>query len=256
MSNGGKIPGGMLSPYPFGDASPPLAWIQIAAWINRTGCLFTFGNALNSGRVLMLFYAVGSALLVYLIVRRLGGSRSAALLALAIFSFSPLSITYQRQIFLDNIATFWLLLAIYLLAISNSRLIYIVLAAIAFGISVLSKEVFLVVLPAMIYAAWLHTTRFQRKFTLVAFIYIVIALCSGFVLLAILKGELFPYEWLPWDTHQHLSMLDSLIGQVQRGEESGSLAQSLAAWEDDPLFLMFSLAAPGFNLLYGLWYRS
>src|SRR5258708_39543881 len=81
------------------------------------------------------------------------------------------------------------------------------------------------------------------------------AVCSGFVLLAILKGELFPYRWLPWDTHQHLSMLDSLIGQVQRGEESGSLAQSLAAWEDDQLFLMCSLAAPGFNLLYGLWNR-
>src|SRR5260221_10612335 len=99
-----------------------MAWIQIAAWIKLTGGLFTFGNAINSGRAFMLLYAVGSALLVYLIVRRLGGSRSAALLALAIFSFSPLSITYQVQVFLDNIATFWLLLSIYFLAISNSRL--------------------------------------------------------------------------------------------------------------------------------------
>src|SRR5260370_11930842 len=165
----------------------------------------------------MLFYAVGSALLVYLIVRRLGGSRSAALLALAIFSFSPLGITYQVQVFLDNIATFWLLLAIYLLVISNSRLLYIVLAAIAFGISVLSKEVLLVVLPAMIYGAWLHTTRFQRKFTLVAFIYIVIAVCSGFVLLALLKGDLFPSVWLPGDTPPHLSICVSLFGQVRRG---------------------------------------
>ena len=256
MSNAWAITQGMLSPYPYGYGHPPLAWIQIAAWIKLTGGLFTFGNALNSGRVLMLFYAVGSALLVYLIVRRLGGSRSAALLALAIFSFSPLSITYQVQVFLDNIATFWLLLSIYFLVISNSRLLYIVLAAIAFGISVLSKEVLLVALPAMIYGAWLHTTRFQRKFALVAFIYIVMAICSVFVLLAILKGELFPYEWhLPGDTHPHVSMWDSLIGQVRRGEESGSLAQSLAAWEDDPLFLLCSLAAPGFNLLYGLWNR-
>jgi 4-amino-4-deoxy-L-arabinose transferase-like glycosyltransferase len=255
MSNAWAITQGMLSPYPFGYGHPPLAWIQIAAWIKLTGGLFTFGNAINSGRAFMLLYAVGSALLVYLIVRRLGGSRSAALLALAIFSFSPLGITYQVQVFLDNIATFWLLLSIYFLAISNSRLIYIVLAAIAFGISVLSKEVFLVALPAMIYGAWLHTTRFQRKFTLVAFIYIVIAICSGFVLLAILKGELFPSGLLPWDTHKHLSMWDSLIGQVQRGQENGSLAQSLTAWEDDPLFLICSLAAPGFNLLYGLWNR-
>src|SRR5260370_2891958 len=166
----------------------------------------------------MLFYAVGSALLVYLIVGRLGGSRSAALLALVIFSFSPLGITYQVQVFLDNIATFWLLLAIYLLVISNSRLLYIVLAAIAFGISVLSKEVLLVVLPAMIYGAWLHTTRFQPKFTLVAFIYIVIAICSVFVLLAILTSELFPYAWrLPGSKHPHVSMCASFTDQSQRG---------------------------------------
>src|SRR5260370_26597992 len=108
----------------------------------------------------------------------------------------------------------------------------------------------------MIYGAWLHTTRFQRKFTLVAFICVVIAICSVFVLLAILKGELFPYAWRrPGDTHPHVSMWDSLIGQVQRGEENGSLAQSLTAWEDDQLFLICSLAAPGFNLLYGLWNR-
>src|SRR5260370_7306666 len=140
----------------------------------------------------MLFYAVGSALLVYLIVRRLGGSRSDALLALAIFSFSPLGITYQVQVFLDNIATFWLLLAIYFLAISNSRLIYIVLAAIAFGISVLSKEVFLVALPAMFYGAWLHTTRFRRKFTLVAFFSFSLSIYSAFLLLPILTTQLLP----------------------------------------------------------------
>ncbi|HKF35376.1 MAG TPA: phospholipid carrier-dependent glycosyltransferase, partial [Ktedonobacteraceae bacterium] len=257
MSNAWAFTQGMLSPYPYGYGHPPLAWIQIAAWIKLTGGIFTFGNALNSGRAFMLLYAVGSALLVYLIVRRLGGSRSAALLAPAIFSFSPLSITYQVQVFLDNIATFWLLLSIYLLVVSNSRLIYIVLAAIALGISILSKEVYVVALPAMIYGAWLHTTRFQRKFTLVAFIYIVIAICSGFVLLAVLKGELFPDTWhLPGDTHPHLSMWDTFIGQAQRGQENGSLAQSLSAWEDDKLFLFCSLAAPGFNLLYGLWNRK
>src|SRR5260221_4330387 len=92
MSNAWAITQGMLSPYPYGYGHPPLAWIQIAAWIKLTGGLFTFGNALNSGRVFTLFYAVVSALLVYLIVRRLGGSRGAALLALVIFSFSPLSI--------------------------------------------------------------------------------------------------------------------------------------------------------------------
>ena len=79
ISNAWAITQGLISPYPYGYGHPPLAWMQIAAWMQLTGGPFTFGNALNSGRVFMLFYAVGSALLVYLIVRRWSGSRSAAL---------------------------------------------------------------------------------------------------------------------------------------------------------------------------------
>ncbi len=258
MANAWAITQGMLSPYAYGYGHPPLGWIQIAGWLQLTGGPFTFGNALNSGRVFMLFYAVGSALLVYLIARRLTGSRSAALLALAIFSFSPLSITYQRQIFLDNISTFWLLMSLYLLVASNSRLKYIVGAALAFGIAVLSKEIALVCFPALIYAAWLFSTRFQRKFSMVVFIYAVIAAGSTFILLALLKGELFPFTWhLPWDHHAHLSLIDTYIGQAQRSESNGSFADSWAIWiENDPFFIIASLAAPAFNLVYGWWNRK
>ena len=129
ISNAWAITQGLISPYPYGYGHPPLAWMQIAAWMQLTGGPFTFGNALNSGRVFMLFYAVGSALLVYLIVRRWSGSRSAALLALIIFSLSPLSVTFQRQIYLDNVATFWLLLSLYFLAVSDSRLLFMVLSS-------------------------------------------------------------------------------------------------------------------------------
>ncbi len=257
MSNAWAITQGLISPYPYGYGHPPLAWMQIAAWMQLTGGPFTFGNALNSGRVFMLFYAVGSALLVYLIVRRWSGSRSAALLALIIFSLSPLSVTFQRQIYLDNVATFWLLLSLYFLAASNSRLLLIVLAAISFGVSVLSKEIMLLFLPVMLYAAWLHTTKFQRKFSIVSFVYIVIAVCSAFVLMAVLKDELFPYAWhLPWDTHVHLSLLDTFVGQVQRSQFNGSFITSWAAWLSlDQIFIVCSIAAPLFNLVYGLLSR-
>jgi 4-amino-4-deoxy-L-arabinose transferase-like glycosyltransferase len=258
MANAWAITQGMISPYSYGYGHPPLGWIQIAGWLQLTGGPFTFGNAINSGRVFMLFYAVGSALLVYLIVRRMTGSRSAALLALAIFSFSPLSITYQRQVFLDNIATFWLLMSLFLLVASNSRLKYIVGAALAFGIAVLSKEVFLVCLPAFIFAAWLYSTKFQRKFSMVVFVYAVVAAGSTFILLALLKGELFPYAWhLPWDHHDHLSFIGTFIGQAARSESNGSFADSWAIWiENDPFFIIASLAAPAFNLVYGWWNRK
>ncbi len=245
-----------VTPYAYGYGHPPVGWIQIAAWVQLTGGFFTFGNALNTGRVLMLFYALGCSLLVYLIVRNMGGSRSAGLLAMVICSLSPLSLTYQRQVFLDNIGIFWFLLSLYLLISSRSRLQYILGAALAFGIAILSKEIFLLFTPVMIYAVWLHTTIFQRKFALVAFIYTVVALTSSFVLMAILKGELFPYSWhLPWDRHAHLSMLDTFVGQTQRGQSEGSLSDSWQIWlQSDPVLLLAGIACLVFNLIVGWWY--
>src|SRR5207248_2407911 len=68
MSSAWAIVHGMITPYPYGYGHPPLGWIQIAAWIQLTGGFFIFGNALNSGRILMLLYALGSSLLVYLFI--------------------------------------------------------------------------------------------------------------------------------------------------------------------------------------------
>ncbi len=258
MSYAWAITKGMIASEPYGYGHPPLGWIQIAGWIQMTGGFFTFGTAINSGRVLMLLYALGSALLVYLIVRRMSGSASAGLLALVIFSFSPLSITYQRQVFLDNIATFWLLMSLYLLVVGQSRLKFVIGAAISFGVAFLSKETAAVFFPAIVYAAWLYSTKFQRKFSITAFIYTIMAVCSTWVLMAILKGELFPYAWhLPWDTHPHLSMLDTFVGQAQRGVQSGSLFSSFQIWiENDPVIIVLSIASPLFNLIYGWWNRK
>jgi 4-amino-4-deoxy-L-arabinose transferase-like glycosyltransferase len=252
MQNAWAVTLGRLSPYAYGYGHPPFGWIQVALWVKLTG-LFSFGNAVNGGRVFMLFYSTGSALLVYMIARRLGGSISAAFLGLILFAYSPLSITFQREILLDNIATFWLLVSLYLLLASQSRLLYVVGAAMAFGIAMLSKEVLGICLPAMIYAAWLYITPFQRKFALVTFIYTTLALISTYILMALLKGEFFPYSWhLPWDTHPHLSMLDTLIHQTQRGQGEGSFGASWAVWwHDDALLISASLAAPAFNLVYG-----
>ncbi len=257
MASASAILHGQLWPYAYGYGHPPIAWMQIAAWVELTGGFFTFGNALNTGRVLMLGYALGCSLLVYLIVRRFGASRSAGLLAMLIFSLSPLSITYQRQVLLDNVATFWLLVSLYLLVVGNSRLKYIVLSALALGISILSKEVFLLFVPTMIYAVWLHTTQFQRQFALVAFTYTMLAVGSAFLLLAVLKGELLPSGWLPWDHSNHLSLLGTLIGQTKRTQTEGSFASSFSNWlYGDWILVISSLVATGFNVITGWWHRK
>ncbi len=257
MASTSAILHGQLWPYAYGYGHPPVAWMQIATWVELTGGFFTFGNALNTGRVLMLVYALGCSLLVYLIVRRFGASRSAGMLAMLLFALSPLSITYQRQVLLDNVATFWLLLSLYLLVVGNSRLKYIVFSALALGIAFLSKEVFLLFMPVMVYAVRLYTTQFQRKFAVVAFTYTMIAVSSGFILLAVLKGELFPTGWLPWDHSDHLSLIGTLIGQTQRTQAQGSFASSFSNWlYGDNVLMIGSTVATAFNLVLGWWHRK
>ena len=259
ISSAWAILNGQIAPYAYGYGHPPLSWMQIALWVQLTGGFFTFGNAINTGRVLMLLYSLGSTLLVYLILRRFGASRSAGLLAMVLFALSPLGITFQREVLLDNVAAFWLLLSLYLLVVGNSRLLYIVLSAVALGISILSKEVMLLFIPGMIYAAWLHTTPFQRKFAVVAFIYSLLAVASSFELMALLRGELFPVAWhLPWDHNpQHLSLLDTYLQQAQRTQSEGPFSQSFAAWWlADKVLIGGSIIATMFNLVMGWWNRK
>jgi Dolichyl-phosphate-mannose-protein mannosyltransferase len=249
---------GMLSPYAYGYGHPPLAWMQIAAWTRLTGGFYAFGNALNSGRALMLLYSVACTLLVYLIARHLGASLVIRLLVVGFFTFSPLSITFQREVLLDNFAAFWFLLSLYLIVAGKSHLFYIIGSAVCFGISLLSKEVIIVFFPVLIYVVWLNTTKFQRKFALAAFTYVVIAIGSSFILMAVLKSEFFPYSWhLPWDHHPHLSMIDTYLTQVGRGQQQGSIKDSWKAWmEGDPLLVLVGFAAPAFNLLTCWWNRK
>jgi len=114
MSNAWAILHGQLEPHTYNYDQTPLGWILIAGWTVISGGFATFGNAINSGRALMLLFSFGSSLLVYLIARRLSGSRGAGLLALLLFTLSPLGITSQREVVLENIGIFWLLLSLQL----------------------------------------------------------------------------------------------------------------------------------------------
>lgn len=258
VSSAWAILNDQITAYPYGYGHPPLGWIQIAAWTRLIGGFFVFGNALNTGRVLMVLYAAGSTLLVYLIAAHLSRRRAVGVLAMVIFAFSPLSLAYQRQVLLDNIAVFWLLLAVYLTFTSRSRMPFIVGAGLSFGFAVLSKETFAIFVPAMVYLLWLNISKYQRLFGLITFTYTVLALGFSLVILALIRGELFPYAWhLPWDHHPHLSMLDTLSVQLRRSQTEGSFIDSWTTWTNgDPVFSALSVGGTIFNLIVGIWRRE
>jgi cellulose synthase/poly-beta-1,6-N-acetylglucosamine synthase-like glycosyltransferase/4-amino-4-deoxy-L-arabinose transferase-like glycosyltransferase len=213
MANAQAILQGKITPYTYDYSQPPLGWIQIAGWVKLTGGIASFGNAINSGRVLMLILAGASSLLLYLITSHLSGSRSAALLAMVLYTLSPLSLLYRDQVLLYNIGTFWLLLSLWLVTSSKSRLGMFALAAAALGIAILSDELFLIFLPTMLYAVSLYATSFQRNFSKVAFAYVTLAISSVAVLLALLKSEILPSG----DPLAHPSLIGA-FGQVLKSE--------------------------------------
>ena len=194
MANAQAILQGKITPYAYDYSLPPLGWIQIAGWVKLTGGIASFGNAINSGRVLMLVMAGTSSLLLYLVTRRLSGSRGAALLAMLLYTLSPLSLFYRDQVLPYNIGIFWLLLSLWLVTISKSRLGMFALSAAALSIAVLSDGLFLIFLPVMLYAVAVYATPFQRKFSQVAFAYVTLAIGSVYVLLALLS-ERIPAFW-------------------------------------------------------------
>jgi 4-amino-4-deoxy-L-arabinose transferase-like glycosyltransferase len=271
ISNAWAILHGQITPYTYTYGHPPLGWLLMGLWIQVSGGFFSFGAAINSGRVFMLVIYVLSAALVYLIARRLTASPWVGLLAMALFSFSPMSIQFQREVLLDNIATFWMLLALYLLLSGASRLRFVVGGAVVFGIACLTKETMVVLLPAFILAVWRATSPSQRRFALVVFSYCSIALISSFVLFAALKGELFPTDTFLGGSNPHVSLISTLAQQAGRGSDAGSFPQQWAAWwHADEIFMIAGLvglagtvlmswrwldirAVPLMALLYGLF---
>lgn len=238
MSSAWSLAHGSVTPYTYTYGHPPLGWALIAAWCELTGGFFTFGTAINTGRVFMVVVYAVSAVFVYLIALRLTRRWQTAAIATAIFSFSPLSITFQREVLLDNIATMWLLVALYLLVVSESRLRYLVASAAVFGVAVLTKETLIVVLPAFAIVVWRGVTPFQRRYVTLVSLYVSVGIISSFVLVALLKNEFFPSGTLLGGSAPHVSMLQTFGSQASRGGQQGSLAEQWRTWTGGDFVIM------------------
>jgi hypothetical protein len=218
---------GRLTPYTYIYDHAPLGWIQIAIWQALT--FARFGTALASARVLMLLYQAGSALLVLAIGRRASGKVWVGLLAACLFSLSSYGIYYHRRILLDNVATFWILVSLYLL-VGRPTLTRIWLSGVAIAIAVLSKETALAVMPALLLITARRTPREARLFGVFGWLALAISVCSTYPLIALLKGELFKSRTLLGGSKPHVSLVCSIEWQSTRGHNGGLLDSSSEFW--------------------------
>jgi hypothetical protein len=182
---------GRLGHYTYWYAHPPLGWLQIAGWTWATDAFGRAPYAVAATREFVLVCKLVAIVLLYLLAKRVGMSRSGAILGVAIFAFSPLSVYFTRAGLLDNIVTPWLLAAFFFAASPRSSVRGAVASGFCLAIAVLTKETALLYLPAVVLMLWQHTDRRTRRFCFGLFGAVFVLLCVGYPVFALLKNELF-----------------------------------------------------------------
>jgi 4-amino-4-deoxy-L-arabinose transferase-like glycosyltransferase len=198
-----------LAHYTYWYDHPPLGWMQLAALTRIPSLIAPETMTVASMRLAMLLVSAASAVLLYVLARRLWLPRWAAGLAMVLFGLSPLSVVLQREIFLDNLAVMWMLLAFCLAASPSRHLWHHVGAGVVAAVGVLTKETMLVVLPALLVTMWRHSHRDTRKFAVTGAITACALIGFSYPLFALLKGELLPGAG-------HVSLWDGITYQMSR----------------------------------------
>src|SRR5262245_59025513 len=181
---------GSLSPYTYFYDHAPAGWLTIAGWVALLPRRFeTFGDAINSGRALMLLAHIASVYLLFQVTARLSQSTVAAVIATFLFNFSPLAVFYQRMVLLDNLMVFWVLLSLYLATSDKHQVLMPLLSGLTLGIAVLTKENAIFFVPSMAYLLYRNVRRWRSsRFGLSFWYFTPVAIISIYLLFATLKN--------------------------------------------------------------------
>jgi hypothetical protein len=207
---------GDLTHYTYWYDHPPLGWLQLAGFFGLTGVVELAPNAVVAGRIAMVVVQAVSVVLLWTVGRRLQFSRWASALVVVLFSVSPLALQYHRTVYLDNIATPWILATFVLLLSPRRSLAAFAGAGLTFAVAVLTKETSLLLFPVVAWVFWQRTggESGTRRYAL-AVSGTVFALAGAFyVLFAAVKGELVPGPG-------HTSLWEGVTYQLGGRESSG-----------------------------------
>lgn len=207
---------GELTHYTYWYDHPPVGWLQIAGYAWVTDAFERAPNAVAAGRELMLLLAVLSAALLWVLARRLDLPRWGAALAVVLFTVSPLAVEYHRYVFLDNIATPWLLASFVLALSPRRRLGAFAAAALCFGVAVLTKETTLLLLPVLAWLVWRRSTGGTRRYAVTVSAAVLVLTGLFYIAFALIKGEVVP-------TAGRTSLLEGIAFQLGGREPSGSI---------------------------------
>ncbi|MET4783656.1 glycosyltransferase family 39 protein [Glaciihabitans sp. UYNi722] len=205
-----------LAHYTFWYDHPPLGWLQIAGYTQLTGAFGRYDVSVLAAREAVIVMSLIGVVLLWALSRRLGLSRPASAVAALIFALSPLAVQYHRTVYLDNVATPWLIAA-FLLALSRrQQLAGFAASAACFSIAVLSKETFLLALPFLAWTMIRNARPETRRYTLAVASSVLVLVGFSYVLLALIKGELIPGS-------DRVSLISGVGFQLGSRASSGSI---------------------------------
>lgn len=207
-----------LAHYTFWYDHPPLGWFQLGIYAELTGAFDRAAHAIDAGREFVFVTHLVSVVLLWVLARRLRFARWSAALTVAVFALSPLAVQFHRVVFLDNIATPWVLASFVLAASPRRRLADVAGAAVCFGVAVLTKETTLLLLPALAWLLWQSTDRSTRRYTLAVASSLFVAIGTAYLLFAVVKGELTPGA-------DRVSLFEGLRFQLLGRDAGGSVFQ-------------------------------
>lgn len=250
---------GKLAPYTYWYDHAPGGWFIIALWVKLTGGFFTFGESVNSGRVLMLVMHIASSLLLYYIAKKTSGSKQAGFIAAVLFSFSPLGIYFQRRVLLDNEMIFLVLASFALLLKGGQKIMYLIASALTFGLAILTKENAVFFIPVFLYYIYVSSSKHQKEFMVGKWLVISLLVTSTYFLYAFLKGEFFPSS----NGQDHVSLLVTLKNQYSRGInlpfwDSGSyFYRNFLGWiYKDPVIIIAGTFCTVVNLVLSIFNKK
>lgn len=185
---------GSIEAYTYSYDHPFLGWALMAPfeWLAQTVDITGTGMAVLDARAVMVLLAVVDAALVYGIARRLGFRPVVAAFTVLAWGLSPLTVSFARQVYLDNMALPFLLGALYLGLDPGRRQWVYVAAGTVFAVGVLSKETTLLYLPVLLYIVMQRTEGQVRVMAITTMVTCSMTVIFLYPLFALLRGEFFP----------------------------------------------------------------
>jgi endo-1,4-beta-D-glucanase Y/predicted membrane-bound dolichyl-phosphate-mannose-protein mannosyltransferase len=223
-----------LAPYTYWYDHAPLGSMVLAFFSTLLGGYNKFGDAVSTGRVIMLFMHMVSSLMIIMTVRKMTNNVWAGYIAALLFSSLPLISYFQRRVLLDNILVFFFSFSLYVVSGKKITLSKAMFSGFFLGLAVLSKESGVFFVPGILYLVITGLDKKQKVLGVISWLGFFLPTVAMYVILAVLKTELVP-------SSDKVSLLGTLSYMSTRGMgipfwfENSDFRQNVTMWVDKDL---------------------